>query len=92
MKNLKLHSKNPVTNDRDPVVPAREKRLNEAAIRAIIGDFRLSGDFRRSSMQSFLQVATPDHNGPAARTVRRNLKNLYNEEKKARRQQLSNVQ
>ena len=59
----------------------RKKKLDDDAIRAIIMDSRSFGDFRRVGMQSFLKIATPGYKGPAARTVQRNLKNLYDEKK-----------
>jgi hAT family C-terminal dimerisation region len=70
----------------------QEKKLDDAAIRAIIMDSRSFGDFRRAGMQSFLKIATPGYKGPAARTVQRNLKNLYDEKKKALKEQLKKIQ
>ena len=55
-------------------------------------DSRSFGDFRRAGMQSFLKIATSGYKGPAARMVQRNLKNLYDEKKKALKEQLKKIQ
>ena len=89
---VNLYSKSQIPCPPDSVAPGRKRKLDEAAIRAIIIDSRSFGDLRRAGMQSFLRVAIPGYNGPAARTVQRNLKKFYNEKKQTLKEQLSNIQ
>jgi hypothetical protein len=66
--------------------------LDELAIKAIVIDSRSFGDFRRFGMQGFLRIAIPGYFGPAARTVQRNSKNLYNEKKKLLKEELASIE
>ncbi|CAF1247685.1 unnamed protein product [Didymodactylos carnosus] len=86
-----LYSKSQVP-DQAKVAPARKKKLDEAAIKAIIIDSRSFGDFRRSGMQHFLRLALSGYYGPSARSVQRNLKKLYNDKKKELKERLANIQ
>lgn len=87
-----LYSKSQIPKTVTTIAPVKKKKLDKAAIKAIIIDSRSFGDFRRTGMQSFLQVATPGYKDPTARTVQRNLKQLYNEKKRLLKEQLANVQ
>ena len=88
----KLFSKSQLPDTPAPLPPGRKKLLDEAAITAIVVDSRSFGDFRRAGMQYFLRIVIPGYFGPAARTVQRNLKNLYNEKQKSLKEELASVQ
>lgn len=88
---VNLYSKSQIP-DQAKVAPARKRKLDEAAIKAIVIDSRSFGDFRRSGMQHFLRFALPRYYGPSARTVQRNLKKLYNDKKHELKERLADIQ
>jgi hypothetical protein len=69
----------------------RKKKLDAAAIQAIIEDCHSFNVFRKSGMQKFLALAVPGYRGPHRRTVVKLLKPMYKERRSTIRNNLSSV-
>jgi hypothetical protein len=74
-----------------PVPDEKKRQLDEVAINCIIIDSRPWGDFKRSGMLKFLNIAVPGYTGPSSRTVQRNLSKLYKKKREDFQSELSEI-
>lgn len=92
MREFLYPSQLPISRRKDALIPAEEKKkLNEAAINAIVRDALPFNHFKKPGMLKFLSTIKPGYKGPHRKTVRKRLEKLYWKRRQTIRKILSNV-